>query len=172
MPFVAVVPKVMSLFLAHSHSSNPFDLKAALLAGHAQHPVIIHFPIGLSIASVVFDLLAVWRKQPLLAPVAYYNLIGAALTVPLAIATGLGAWRWQLGGATLKGNLQLHLICALTSASLIFVLCWMRSRLRRRGRSLSTAYWALTLIALLVITLTGHLGGILSGVETPLSGPS
>src|SRR5467141_842789 len=115
----------MKLFLAASHSPDPFDLKAALLTGHAQHPVIIHFPIALFIASVVFDLLAVWRKQPLLAVVAYYNLLGAALTVPLAIATGLGAWQWQLEGATIKGNLQLHLICALTSASLILVLCWM-----------------------------------------------
>ena len=69
----------MKLFLAHAHSLNPFDLKAALLAGHAQHPVIIHFPIGLFIASVVFDLLAVWRKQPILAAVAYYDLLGAAI---------------------------------------------------------------------------------------------
>src|SRR5947207_15550425 len=119
----------MNLFLAHSHSPNPFDLKAALLAGHAQHPVIIHFPIALFIASVVFDVLAIWRKQPALASVAYYNLLGAALTLPLAIATGFGAWRWHLEGATLKGNLRLHLICALTSASLMFVLCWMRFRL-------------------------------------------
>src|SRR5881275_3523319 len=107
----------MKLFLAHAVATNPFDVKAALLAGHAQHPVIIHFPIGLFIASVVFDLLAVWRKKPILAAVAYYNLLGAALTLPLAIATGLGAWQWQLEGATLKGNLMLHLICALTSAS-------------------------------------------------------
>ena len=85
--------KVMTLFLAHSRFLDPFDLKAALLAGHAQHPVIIHFPIGLFIASVVFDLLAVWRKQPMLAAVAYYNLLGAALTIPIAIATGLGAWQ-------------------------------------------------------------------------------
>jgi uncharacterized membrane protein len=148
-------------------SVNPFDVKAALLAGHAQHPVLIHFPIGLFIASVVFDLLAAWRKQPILATVAYYNLLGAALTIPLAIATGLGAWRWQLEGATLKGNLLLHMICALTSASLIFFLCWMRSRVRSKGRSPRIAYWAVTLIALLVITLTGHIGGILSGVETP-----
>src|SRR5258708_4865189 len=155
----------MKLFLAHSQ--NPFDLKAALLAGHAQHPVIIHFPIALFIASAFFELVAVWRKQLMFASVAYYNLLGAAVSVPLAIATGLGAWRWQLEGAALKGNLRLHLICALTSASLIFCLCGMRSRLRRRGSSLSTAYWALTLIALLVITLTGHLGVILSGVETP-----
>ena len=148
-------------------SVNPFDLKAALLAGHAQHPVIIHFPIGLFIASVVFDLLAVWRKQPMFAAVAYYNLLGAALTIPIAIATGLGAWRWQLEGAALKGNLRLHLICALTSASLIFILCWMRSRLRGKSISPGHAYVAVTLLALMVIILTGHLGGILSGVETP-----
>src|ERR1043166_4940801 len=104
-------------------SSNPFDLKAALLAGHAQHPVIVHFPIALFIASAVFDILAIWRKRPLLAVVAYFNLAGAAMTVPLAIATGLGAWRWQLEGARLKGNLELHLICALTSAALILFLC-------------------------------------------------
>ena len=146
---------------------NPFDIKAALLAGHAQHPVIIHFPIALFIASVVFELLAVWRKQPVFAAVAYYNLLGAALTVPFAIATGLGAWQWQLEGATLKGNLRLHMICALTSALLIFFLYWMRLRLRAKGLSPGIAYFAVTLLALMMITLTGHLGGILSGVETP-----
>jgi uncharacterized membrane protein len=148
-------------------SVNPFDLKAALLAGHAQHPVIIHFPIGLFIASVVFDLLAVWRKKPIFAAVAYYNLLGAALTLPLAIATGLGAWQWQLEGATLKGNLRLHMICALTSALLIFFLCWMRSRLRVKNIAPGVSYVAVTLFALMAITLTGHLGGIVSGVETP-----
>ena len=148
-------------------SVNPFDLKAALLAGHAQHPVIIHFPIGLFIASVVFDLLAVWRKKPILAAVAYYNLLGAALTLPLAIATGLGAWQWQLEGATLKGNLRLHMICAVTSALLIFFLCWMRSRLRVKNISPGVSYVAVTLFALMAITLTGHLGGIVSGVEMP-----
>jgi uncharacterized membrane protein len=155
----------MKLFLAHAHSLSPFDLKAALLAGHAQHPVIIHFPIGLFIASVVFDLLAVWRKKPILAAVAYYNLLGAALTLPLAIATGLGAWQWQLEGATLKGNLRLHMICAVTSALLIFFLCWMRSRLRVKNISPGVSYVAVTLFALMAITLTGHLGGIVSGVE-------
>jgi len=68
-------------------SPNPFDLKAALLAGHAQHPVIVHFPIALFIASVVFDILAIWRKQPILATVSYFNLLGAAITIPLAIAS-------------------------------------------------------------------------------------
>jgi uncharacterized membrane protein len=155
----------MNLFLAASPS--PFDVKAALLAGHAQHPVIVHFPIALFIASAVFDILAVWRKQPLLAVVAYFNLLGAALTVPLAIATGLGAWQWQLEGARLKGNLELHLICALTSASLILILCWIRSRLRAKGDSPRASYFAVMVLGLMMITLTGYLGGIVSGVNTP-----
>jgi len=93
---------VMKQFLAAS--PNPFDIKAALLAGHAQHPVIVHFPIALFIASAVFEILAIWRKQPVLASVGYFNLVGAAISIPLTIATGLGAWRWQLEGATLKGR--------------------------------------------------------------------
>ena len=82
------------------------------------------------------------------------------------IATGLAAWRWQLEGAALKGNLRLHLICALTSASLIFVLCWMRSRFAPKRIS-SVIYFTVTLLTVMTIALTGHLGGILSGVETP-----
>ena len=148
-------------------SPNPFDLKAALLAGHAQHPVIVHFPIALFIASTAFDILAIWRKEPILAAVGYFNLVGAAITVPLAIATGLGAWHWQLEGATLKGNLQLHLICALASAALIVSLCWKRSRIRTKGESPRASYFVVMALGLVMIALTGHLGGILSGVETP-----
>jgi len=155
----------MNTFFAAS--PNPFDVKAALLAGHAQHPVIVHFPIALFIASVVFDILAIWRKQPILATVSYFNLIGAAITITLAIATGLGAWQWQLEGATLKGNLRLHLICALTSAALIVGLCLKRSRVQAKTQSPSASYFVVAALALVMITLTGHLGGIVSGVETP-----
>jgi uncharacterized membrane protein len=42
---------------------NPFDLKTALLAKHAQHVVLIHFPIALFLAAVAFDYLAQWRKN-------------------------------------------------------------------------------------------------------------
>lgn len=157
----------MQLLLAQSHTSNPFDLKSALLARHAQHPVVVHFPIALFIASAVFELLALWRRNPALATVAYYNLLGAALAVPFTIATGLGAWYWQLEGATLKGNLRLHLIFALTSALLIFLLFGMRSRLRARNVSPGATYLIVMLLGLMAITLTGHLGGILSGVEAP-----
>jgi len=37
---------------------HPFDIKAALLAKHAQHVVLIHFPIALFIAGAASDFLA------------------------------------------------------------------------------------------------------------------
>jgi uncharacterized membrane protein len=148
-------------------SVNAFDLKAAILARHAQHPVIVHFPIALFIASAVFEILAVWRKQPALASVAYFNLLGAALSLPFTIATGLGAWQWQLEGAKLKGNLELHLVCALTSAALILILCWKRWRLHAKQTQPRADYFVVLALGLMMITLTGHLGGIVSGVETP-----
>jgi uncharacterized membrane protein len=155
----------MNLLLAAA--PNPFDVKAALLQGHAQHPVLVHFPIALFIASAVFEALAVWRKQPVFAAVAYFNLFGAALSLPFTIATGLGAWRWQLEGAKLKGNLQLHLVCALTSAALILILWWKRSRLHALQKQPGAGYFVVLALGLVMITLTGHLGGILSGVESP-----
>ncbi len=147
---------------------NPFDLKAALLAKHAQHVVVIHFPIALFITSFLFDLLARWKGDRRLATAAYYNLIAAAVAGVPAVATGLIAWRWLLEGEKLKGNLQLHLILGLTSSGLVWLLAGWRTRLRKNPEERLTApYLAVALLAVAVIALTGHLGGILSGVEIP-----
>ena len=82
---------------------HPFDIKTVLLAKHAQHVVLIHFPIALFIIGVLFDFLAQWKKQPRLAAVAYYNLLVAAIaTIPIVV-TGILAWQWELEGQKLKG---------------------------------------------------------------------
>jgi uncharacterized membrane protein len=145
---------------------NAFDLKAALLARHAQHPVLIHFPIALFIISVAFDLVAIWRRNPAIARAAYYNVVAAALTAPVAIASGLTAWQWQLEGARLKGNLLLHLIVALAASGMIWFLCgWRVLKRRFPERTPGITYVLFALITVLLIAIAGHLGGILSGVE-------
>lgn len=148
-------------------SVNAFDVKAAILARHAQHPVLVHFPIALFIASAVFEVLAGWQKQPVFASVAYYNLLGAAISIPFTVATGLLAWQLQLEGAALKGNLRLHLVFAITTAVIILVLFWKRFRLRKGGNSPRAGYFVVLGLGLMMITLTGHLGGIISGLEAP-----
>ena len=145
---------------------NSFSLKSALLAKHAQHPVVIHFPIALFIISVAFDLLAIWRSNPAMAKAAYYNLLAAALTAPMAIATGLAAWQWQLEGAKLKGNLLLHLLFALAASGMIWFLCGWRFRQRLPQRTPGIFYIFLSLATVLLIAIAGHLGGFVSGVES------
>jgi hypothetical protein len=81
--------------------TNPFDLKTVLLAKHAQHVVLIHFPIALFISAVAFDLVAQWTKRPGLADSAYYNLLVAAISTLPVLATGILAWQFQLEGQKL-----------------------------------------------------------------------
>jgi uncharacterized membrane protein len=42
-------------------SVNPFDIRTVLLARHAQHVVLIHFPIAVFIVAVAFDC---WSSVP------------------------------------------------------------------------------------------------------------
>src|SRR6478736_3955441 len=115
---------------------NPFDLKSVVLARHAQHVVLIHFPIALFLVSVACDFIAQWRRAAVLATVAYFNLTVAAFSSVPAVATGLVAWRWQLEGQKLKGTLLLHLLLGLASTALIWLVWWLHSRGRKQERAL------------------------------------
>lgn len=148
---------------------SPFDIKTAVLAKNAQHPVIVHFPIALFIISLLFDVLGAWKKNPALRTAATYNLIAGAFGGLFAIVTGLIAWQWQYGGAELRGNLRLHLILGIVTTGLLFLLWGIRSRLAKHpAMPLSRLYFVLSLLSLGLIALTGHIGGILSGVVQAL----
>ena len=146
---------------------NPFDLKTALLAKHAQHVVLIHFPITLFISAVAFDLIALWTKRSGLADTAYYNLLAAALATVPVLATGVLAWQYQLEGQKLKGILLLHLVLACVSSVMIWLVWWVHFRARRRAEPLPSYRLAVEFLGLGIIALTGHLGGFLSGVNAP-----
>jgi len=146
---------------------NPFDPKTALLAKHAQHVVLIHFPIALFMTAVAFDLIAQRTKRASLADAAYYNLLVAALSTIPVLITGLLAWQFQLEGQKLKGILLLHLVLACISTLLIWLVWWVHFRARRRTVNLPSYRLAVELLAIAVVALTGHLGGFLSGVNGP-----
>ena len=148
---------------------NPFDLKNALLARHAQHVVLVHFPIALFIVGVAFDLAALWKNRRAFADAAYFNLsVAAVFTIPV-ITTGILAWQFALEGQALKGILRLHLIFGLLSSTTIWAVWVLRFLDRRRIALPLPAKYRLTLelVGVVLISITGHLGGFLSGVNTP-----
>jgi uncharacterized membrane protein len=146
---------------------NPFDLRTVLLAKHAQHVVLIHFPIALFIVAVAFDLIAHWTKRRGLADAAYYNLLLAAISTLPVLATGILAWRFQLEGQKLKGILLLHLVLACVSSVLIFLVWGVSLRARWRAEALPSYRLAIEFLGVAAVILTGHLGGFLSGVNGP-----
>ncbi|MGA8230745.1 MAG: DUF2231 domain-containing protein [Candidatus Acidiferrales bacterium] len=147
---------------------NPFDIKSALLAKHAQHVVLIHFPIALFLGAVAFDYLAQWKKSRTLVEVAYFNLLLAAISTVPVVATGLAAWQWALEGQKLKGILLMHLVLGCISSVLIWLVFWIHWRVRRHpGQSLPKYRLPIEALAVLIVGLTGHLGGFLSGVNGP-----
>jgi uncharacterized membrane protein len=146
---------------------NPFDPKTVLLAKHAQHVVLIHFPIALFVAAVAFDLMAHWTRRRGLADAAYYNLLVAALSTVPVVATGILAWQFQLEGQKLKGILLLHLVLAGVSSVLIWLVWWLHFRARREAEVLPNYRLSIEFLGIVIVALTGHLGGFLSGVNGP-----
>ena len=146
---------------------NPFDLKTVFLAKHAQHVVLIHFPIALFLAAVAFDFIAQRTKRPGLADSAYYNLLLAAISTLPVLATGILAWQFQLEGQKLKGILLLHLVLACVSSVVIWQGWGIHFRSRRRAQGLPAYRLALEFMGVALVALTGHLGGFLSGVNGP-----
>jgi uncharacterized membrane protein len=136
-----------------------------LLAKHAQHVVLVHFPITLFLTGVVFDLAARRTKT---ASKARLNMIAAAIAVVPTLATGLAAWQWQLAGQKLRGLLLIHLVLGCTSSLLICLVAWIHFRRRNTSEPVLPGYYLpLEILTAVVVALAAHIGGFLSGVNIP-----
>jgi len=145
---------------------NPFSIRETLLAKHAQHVVLVHFPIALFLTGVAFDFIAQWTKRSALAAAAYYNFLVAAISTPAVVATGLLAWHFQLEGQKLKGILLQHLVLGVASSAIICLVSCIHFRSRRQSEQGLPFYrLPIEVLAVAVVAITGHLGGYLSGVN-------
>ena len=149
---------------------NPFDLKSALLAKHAQHVVLIHFPIALFLAGTAFDIAARWTKQTVnrttMMAAARINIFAAAVFVVPTIATGILAWQFQLEGEKLQGLLLLHMALACVAGTMICLVAFLQWRQQKKGSTVASNYClALELFTSVLIGLAAHIGGFLSGVN-------
>lgn len=142
--------------------ATPFDPRSVFLARHAQHVVLIHFPIALFLVGVLFDLISRVKEDDRLGTVAQLNLAAAAICIVPTYFTGWLAWRFALDGQRLHGVLLYHLGLASTTTVLVIAAWWLRSR----ARSWPIFSLIVELAGALSISLTAHLGGFLSGVNS------
>ena len=141
---------------------HAFDPRAVFLARHAQHVVLIHFPIALFLIGVLFDLVSRLKRDDRLGTAAQVNLTAAAICIVPAYLTGLLAWHFALDGQRLHGVLLYHLGLASATMALVITAWWLRSRTQSRP----LISLAVELAGVLSISLTAHLGGFLTGVNS------
>lgn len=145
---------------------NPFNLRTVVMAKHAQHVVLIHFPIALFLTGVLFDVLSRGKRSSRFAAAAYLNISIAAVTVIPVVGTGLLAWQFALEGKKLKGLLLWHLMAASLAALLVIASWLVHWRMRKPETAPLPAYRIpLELLGVAAIAITAHLGGYLSGVN-------
>ena len=84
----------------------------ALTEAHPIHPMIVHFPIALTGAALLFILLALWKRNKALEYAAYVNISLGAIGTLAAGATGL--YDNQVNYVGEAPNASLKIILAIT----------------------------------------------------------
>jgi uncharacterized membrane protein len=135
-----------------------------LVAPGIQHVILVHFPIALFITAVALDLVGQSSKRKGLGDAAYYNLLLAAISTIPVLATGILSWQFKFEGEKLQGVLLLHVVLGTISTLLIWMVWWVNRQSRQRSEALPRYRLAVEFLAVVIVALTAHVGGLLSGV--------
>jgi uncharacterized membrane protein len=124
------------------------------------HGALNHFPIALLFVSVGLDLFAL-LKRPDLHRTAYLLLVLGTIGAVAATVTGLIAHLPYEEDPTLLAAIEPHQYTAFAATGVFAVLTVWRWRSLRRGSDLGggAPYLALALLGLVVLGITGLLGG-------------
>ena len=153
-------PIVGTLVAAEQRRSN--QLVEAYLDLHP-HPVFVHFPIALTLASAAFLVLHLVTSIDSLVDAAYYALLAGAVISPVAMLTGAVSW-WFNYGHKLKSPFQgkAGLSMALAAAAVATVVLWALNRDARLEReAVGWVYFVLVIVMSVLVLSLGKLGGAL-----------
>jgi uncharacterized membrane protein len=131
--------------------------------GHPLHPALVAVPIGAWVSSVVLDVASRFVDDGATASHAAWWLLGIGVLGALAAATfgfldffgippGTRAWRTAL----------IHMSCNLAATVLFAVAWWLRSDDVAPASGTPTGLLVLSLVALLLVSAGGFLGGELA----------
>lgn len=127
----------------------------ASVAGHPLHAMLIVFPVGLLIFSVVCDLISLGSTNPAVwATVALYTMVGGFIGALLAAVPGL-IDLLSLRDPRIKKLAVTHMSLNLVAVALYAVNIW----LRLHGAPGTATPLALSVAAIVLLGISGWLGG-------------
>jgi uncharacterized membrane protein len=128
----------------------------AKFLGHAIHPMLIVFPLGLLATSVIFDIIASIRSVPSLFIASYWMIAAGIIGALVSALFGLIDWLAIPRGTRAKSIGMWHGIINL-SVTILFVVSWWL----RIGAPAEPPFAAraLSLVAVLLALVAAWLGG-------------
>jgi uncharacterized membrane protein len=127
------------------------------------HPVLVHLPIGMLLAALLLQALSIKAKYAALRPAVPVMFFAGVVFAVLSCLTG---WLLSLSGDYDPDLVSWHMWMALSLTALSLVVYF---RLLRKGFDRTHSILSLALLVLLLVT--GHLGGSLTHGADYLSGP-
>ena len=132
----------------------------ASIGGHPIHPMLIPFPIGLWVFSLIADVIYLWRGNPVWRDwVAFYTLLGGIIGAALAAVFGIIDWlsiKHREVKKIANWHARLNVI-----ALLIFVASFYLRTTSGAGLvgGSHTVPFVLSVVGVILITISGWLGG-------------
>ncbi len=127
------------------------------------HPVSVHFPIAVTLASAAFLAAHLVTRAGGLADGAYYLLLGVAVIAPLSALAGVSSWWFNYGHrrtGTFVGKAVLS--AALFVTGVVTAVVWSLQRQAVVDReAVAWVCLALLLVMSVLVLSLGHLGGSL-----------
>lgn len=128
------------------------------MARRHPHPMVVHFPIALFMASSLFILLTLFFQEGSFETAGFYLLILGAVSSPFAMGTGLLTWwinyRWRLN-YFVKRKIQLSIVLLIFEVILIL---WRISK----PEVSHPLYFAMMILLAPIVSLLGYYGGQLT----------
>jgi predicted heme/steroid binding protein/uncharacterized membrane protein len=125
------------------------------MARRHPHPMVVHFPIALLMASTLFILLSFIFENPFFEITSFHLLIVGTIASPFAMATGLLTW-WVNYRSKLtlfvKRKIQLSIILLLFEIVLIL---WRSSH----PKIFNPIYFIMMILLVPIVSLLGYYGG-------------
>ena len=128
----------------------------ASIGGHPIHPMLIPFPIGLLVFSLVADLIYLWRGNPVWESyIAFYTLLGGIIGAAAAAIPGLIDWATLTDRAAVRVA-NWHARVNITGLVIFIISFYLRTS--------SGAKWIATMPMLpIILSVVGVIGLAIAG---------
>ena len=156
-------PNMTASIVIAGATSQPAERHVSLAwkppaSAHEFHPILVNFTAALLPLAFLSDLFGRIFRMKSLSNAGLWMMVYEAVITPFTAAAG---WWWKVSsGPTLPAPLiSIHQWLGTAAALLFLCLAAWRWRIHKRGVSVSTAYLAVALLAVLALVYQGSIGG-------------